>query len=289
MSLYANPSLYRAFFAPSVELRTSIDALVRKHVGAKDVSKLRVLDPACGPATWIEHFADRGAKVVGIDIEPKAVKAARLHLGDRAATVVEGDMRQPPASVKGPFALAINPDNSVGHLGGLADVAAHLSAMHRLLRSTKSDGGHYVVGLAVREPGDELDVGTVYERGPVEVGGGGLAALRTETLGLVDVQHPDGLRCERIRHTILAVGVEGVGPIVLEQYDLLTFPFATLRALLAANGPWTVVDYRDATDEALPRKRLGPGAGDVLLTLRADKAATPSARRLRLGRATKKR
>lgn len=301
MSLYANPALYRAFFEPSVEMRASIDALVRRHhaalhakrrpvrAGARSAAVRRVIDPACGPATWIGHFADRGAEVVGVDVEPKAVRAARGALAHHDATVLVGDMRDLPSSVKGPFDLAINPDNSIGHLGGLADVASHLRSMHALLCDRGSPRGHYVVGLAVREPDDVVAEESVFERGPVPVDGGGFAAIRTETLGLVDVGHPDGLRCERIRHTILAQGVEGVGPIVIEQYDLLTFPFGTLRSLIADAGPWDVVDCRDATDESLPRRQLARGCGDVLLVLRPAAPARWSRRPLRRGLVVRRR
>ena len=250
-------------------MRASIDAMVRMHRAKPSWTKpRRVLDPACGPATWLAHFADRGASVVGFDIEAQSVRAAQARLAKRKAIVVEGDMRSPPASIKGPFDFAINLDNSIGHLGGLADVAAHLRSMHALLCDRGRGHGAYVVGLAIREPGDTVVAGVVFERGPVELQGGGFAALRTESLGLVDVQHPDGLRCERIRHLIMTTGADGLAPLIIEQYDLLTFPFVTLQSLLAHAGPWKVVDCRDATDESLPRKRVTPSCGDVLLVLR---------------------
>ncbi|MDZ4829770.1 MAG: class I SAM-dependent methyltransferase [Phycisphaerae bacterium] len=287
MSLYATPSLYRAFFDPSDEMRASIDALVRMHrASPKQARPRRVIDPACGPATWLAHFAAQGATAVGIDIEPKTVAAANVRLAaetkkttksESRANVVVGDMRSPPPSVVGPFDLAINPDNSVGHLGGLADVAAHLRAMHALLCDAGPGHGRshgaYVVGLAIREPKDSIEAATVYERGPVELEGGGFAALRSETRGLVDVKHPDGLRCERIRHLIMTTGADGLAPFIVEQYDLLTFPLATLQSLLSNAGPWKIVDCRDATDESLPRKRVEPGCGDVLLVLRPVDAA----------------
>lgn len=268
MSFYRHSALYHAFFAPSDELVASVDALIRLHKPGGRTKPRRVLDPACGSGLWLEHFARRGAAVAGIELEPAVAEAARARVGPTVAT---GDMRAPPPEIEGPFDLAINLDNSVGHLGGAADLAAHLRAMHRFV----ARNGIYLLGLAVREPDEEVLPATIYERGPLPIEGGGFAAIRSETHGLVD--GGEGLRCERIRHYVLTAGVADTPPLFVEQYDLVVFPFATIRALLANAGPWRVLDCRDATDEAFPRKPLRAGCGDVLLVLRPD--PVPSAAR----------
>lgn len=265
MSFYRHHALYHAFFAPSGEIRGSIDAMVAKHLGGKPK---RVLDPACGPSTWLEHWADRGVGVTGIELDAAVAAAGDARLaprrtGRREARVVAGDMRSPPAEVRGPFDLLINLDNSIGHLGGPADVERHLAAMRGLV----ADDGLYLLGLAVRERGDSIEAATVYERGPLPIEGGGFAAVRSETLGLQAPERKGDLACERIRHLVLTANVPGLAPLFLEQYDLLTFPFLTLKDLLARTG-WTVADCRDATDEELPKARFGAGCGDVLLGLR---------------------
>ncbi len=269
MSFYRNHALYSAFFEPSEEMRGSIDTMVRTHVGP---NPKRVLDPACGPGLWLEHFARRGNRrgskrgsvVAGVELDPIVAEAGQARLRGSRATVVQGDMRDPPASIAGPFDLAINLDNSVGHLGGIADVVAHLRAMHRLLSPT----GVYLIGLAVREKRERIAPETVYERGPLPIAGGGYAAIRSETHGLQKASGPDRLRCERIRHYVMTVGIEGLAPLFIEQYDLLTFPILALKVALAHGGPWKVADCRDATDESLPKKTFGAGCGDVLLALR---------------------
>jgi SAM-dependent methyltransferase len=274
LSFYRTFALYSAFFLPSDEIRSSIDALVRRHKPGGRTTPKRVLDPACGPGLWLEHFALRGAAVAGVELDGVVAEAGHRRLAALEgcdATIVEGDMRSPPAAIRGPFDLAINLDNSIGHLGDLADMAMHLRAMHELL----GPKGIYLLGLAVRETDDAIDPAVVYERGPVGIAGGGFAALKSETLGLHPSGLPEGFLCERIRHTVLTAGVEGSAPLFLAQYDLLTLPFAVLHRLLAEAGPWSILDCRDATDEALPSRRFARGCGDVLLVLRPATKATP--------------
>ena len=272
MSFYRNHALYSAFFEPSEEMRDSIDTMVRTHVGAKPK---RVLDPACGPGLWLEHFAQRGTFVAGVELDPAVAEAGAKRLAGRKARIVQGDMRDPPSSVEGPFDLAINLDNSLGHLGGVADVVAHFRAMHRLL----GPKGIYLIGLAVREPRERIPSETVYERGPLPIAGGGYAAIRSETHGLQPSSGPDRLRCERIRHYVMTVGIDGLAPLFIEQYDLLTFPIVTLKQALAHGGPWKVADCRDATDESLPKATFGAGCGDVLLALRPVQATRTTVRK----------
>lgn len=265
MSFYRHHALYHAFFAPSDEIRASIDAMVAKHLGRRPK---RVLDPACGPSTWLEHWADRGASVTGIELDAAVAAAGHARLAPRRdrrreARVFAGDMRSPPPEVRGPFDLLINLDNSLGHLGGPDDVARHLAAMRGLVAAD----GLYLLGLAVRERGESIEAATVYERGPLPIDGGGFAAVRSETLGLQAPARPGDLACERIRHLVITANVPGLAPLFLEQYDLLTFPFLLLSELVAKAG-WKVVDCRDATDEELPRTRFTAGCGDVLLGLR---------------------
>ena len=113
----------------------------------------------------------------------------------------------------------------------------------------------------------------VYERGPVDIEGGGFAALRTESLGL----QPQ-TRCERIRQIAITANVPDAPAVIAEQYDLLTFTFAMLRDILAAAGGFDVLGCYDATDEGLPAKPFRKSAGDVVLVLRASAARTVSQR-----------
>ncbi len=265
-AFYRRSALYSAFFAPSPEIRKAIDRLVRQHLGRKP---RRVLDPACGPGLWLSHFFDQGCEVAGSDLEDLAVKLAGARLHARGAMVMVGDMRRPPDELGTDFDCVINLDNSVGHLPAFEDVVEHFKSMRQRLTSK----GVYLIGLAIREPNDTIATGVVYERGPVDIEGGGFAALRTESLGL-----QAQTRCERIRQIAITANVPDAPAVIAEQYDLLTFTYALLRDILAAAGGFDVLGCYDATDEDLPAKPFRKGAGDVVLVLRASAVRTISQR-----------
>jgi SAM-dependent methyltransferase len=255
-AFYQRSELYAAFFNPNQEIRGSIDRLVRKHLGRRP---LRVLDPACGPGLWLEHFSRQGAEVAGSDLEESAIALAAKRLPRRGARALVGDMRRPPDELGADFDCIINLDNSLGHLADYMDVAEHFASMRMRL----APRGIYIVGLALREDGDEIDTGVVYERGPVDIEGGGFAALRTESLGL-----QPKTRCERIRQITITANVKDTPAVIAEQYDLLTFTLEMFGDILAAAGGFEVLACHDATDESLPPKPFRRGAGDVVLVLR---------------------
>lgn len=255
-SFYSRSGLYAAFFEPSAEIRASVDRLARRHLGR---TPRRVLDPACGPGLWLEHFQAKGAEVAGCDIEETAIRLAQARLRRPGARVLVGDMRRPPDELGADFDCAINLDNSVGHLADHMDVAEHLASVRRRL----APRGIYLLGLALREEDDEIETGVVFERGPVDIEGGGFAALRTESLGL-----QPRTRCERIRQIAITANVPDTPTVIAEQYDLLTFTFAMLRDVMAAASGFEVLGCHDATDESLPEKPFRKRAGDVVLVLR---------------------
>ena len=260
-AFYQRSELYAAFFSPSPEIRGSIDRVVRRHLGRKP---RRVLDPACGPGLWLAHFLQSGAEVAGSDLEESAIALAAKRLPKRGAKVLVGDMRRPPDELGTDFDCVINLDNSLGHLADYMDVAEHFAS----IRMRLAPRGIYVVGLALREDGDAIDTGVVYERGPVDIEGGGFAALRTESLGL-----QPRTRCERIRQITITANVKDTPAVIAEQYDLLTFTMEMLRDILVAAGGFEVLGCHDATDEALPAKPFRKRAGDVVLVLRRSDAA----------------
>ncbi|MFN5496066.1 MAG: class I SAM-dependent methyltransferase [bacterium] len=275
-AFYSQSSLYSAFFEPSEDIRRSVDRLVRRHLRR---APRRVLDPACGPGLWLSHFQKGGAEVAGCDLEARAIALASDRLPKRGAKVLVGDMRRPPDELGADFDCAINLDNSIGHLADYMDVAEHLASIRRRL----SPRGIYILGLALREDGDEIESGVVYEGGPVDVAGGGFAALRTESLGLQPTT-----RCERIRQIAITANVPDTPAVIAEQYDLLTFTFAMLRDVMAAAGGFEVLGCHDATDESLPEKAFRKSAGDVVLVLRPA-SARPASRAVAARRTTKRK
>ena len=63
-------------------------------------------------------------------------------------------------------------------------------------------------------------------------------------------------------------------PLIIEQYDLLTFGIAQWKEMFEASGGWEVLQCCDATTESLPSRPFTRGAGDVVLLLRPRIAAT---------------
>ncbi len=255
MTFYSRASVYSAFFTPSEQVKNSIDRLVR--FALKRLPNA-VIDPCCGPGLWLDHFALYGARVAGCDLQEAAVAAAKARLSVSRAVVAVGDMREPPPRLGSNFELCINLDNSIGHLGCREDVVSHLAAM----RARMSKKCAYILGCAIREKGDVIVPQTVFERGPIEVTGGGFAALRTETMGI-----EPATRCERIRQWTMSAHVPDCPPLVIEQYDLLTFGIDEWKEILTESGGWDVLQCCDATDESYPIKPFTRGAGDVVLLL----------------------
>jgi SAM-dependent methyltransferase len=63
----------------------------------------RVLVPGCGSGHDVRALAAQGADVVGLDIAPSAVAAARRHPRAGRESYTEGDFFQPPAAWLGRF------------------------------------------------------------------------------------------------------------------------------------------------------------------------------------------
>ena len=104
-----------------------------------DDTGLRVLDAGCGPGVYAEWLADRGAKVVALDVSPRMVEIARQRLGSRAEVRV-ADLGQPLTFLEsGSFDLVL----SALVLEYVEDWRAAAFEFHRVLRP----GGVLVVSV----------------------------------------------------------------------------------------------------------------------------------------------
>jgi SAM-dependent methyltransferase len=63
----------------------------------------RILVPGCGSGHDVRLLASRGAEVVGLDLAPSAVEAARKYPRVGSETYEAGDFFQPPAAWTGAF------------------------------------------------------------------------------------------------------------------------------------------------------------------------------------------
>jgi len=124
-------------------------------------------------------------------------------------------------------------------------------------------GGVYMVGITVRSGRKASAPLLLGEYGPRQVHGGGMAALRSMSLGA-----KAGSPYERIHHLMMTFGVQGAGPLIAETYDLLTFSLPWLHRALKRSGPWQLVGAHSMLRDHFPKIRLAAESSDVTLLLR---------------------
>lgn len=273
--IYAQPAIYEAFNHLEPELIRAALSWARDAVKAPRGERARrrppgtglpnvhrVFEPACGPGQWLKVFARMGCFTAGTDREPAMIAATGRAIAKAYLRI--GDMAAPPSDLLAmashePFDLALNLHNTVGHLPSLETMEQHLRAMWLMLRP----GGVYMVGLCVRSGRRASAPMELGQYGPRPVDGGGMAALRSISLGA-----KAGSPYERIQHVLLSFNVPGVGPLVVETYDLLTFSLPWLKAALRRTGPWELVATHSMLKDGFPKVVLQAESSDVTLVLR---------------------
>lgn len=255
MSLYRHPEVYATLLYPEPDLLDALFGWIGKYLDGDCES---VMDPCCGPATWLLPFACRDYEVAGNDLLPEMVAEAERRLAGTDAELTRGDMRE-LAFTKGPFDVALNLHGSVGHLPDHEAVAEHLAAVRDELRP----GGLYFLGLCVFD-GDEADetLEVLYESEPTPVASGGMASVRYESV----LRDPVTSR-ETIRVHLLTQGVEGCPAELREQYDLRTFHAEDLRTLVEDAG-FQLLAAHGMEEDGFPDRGLYANCGDVTLVLR---------------------
>jgi SAM-dependent methyltransferase len=257
MGIYAYPAVYAALVKPERRVIDAVRGWVRHHLG-RDAKA--VLDPACGPAKWLEPFAARGVRLAGVDNEPGMVERARHVLVGHDAEIVLGDMRELPLK-QGGFDLVLNLYSSVAHLPDLAEVERHLKRVRELM----TPDGLFLLGLTVHEAGVALIPDeSLYQMPATKIPGGGSAAVHYSSAGI----NPNTGR-EIINILLLTRDVPGVPEMVQDSYELMLFAKAELEALLARTG-FSVLAVHSMSTPGYPASSAGltPGAGDVTLILR---------------------
>ncbi len=266
MGIYSYPIVYATLVKPERRVIEAVKGWVRTHLGHEPRA---VLDPACGPAKWLEPFAAKGVRLAGVDNEPGMIARSVEVLRGHDAELVLGDMRELPLA-RGEFDLVVNLYSSVAHLPDLAAVAQHLRRCRELMRP----GGLMLLGLTVHTPGAPLaPEDSLYETPATRVPGGGMAAVHYGTAGI----NPATGR-EIIRILLLTRDVPGVPEVVEDSYELLLFSKAEIEALLAETG-FDVLEVRSMSTPGYPAAAGGvtTNAGDVTLILRPGTVAVDPA------------
>ncbi len=101
------------------------------------------LELACGTGRLTVPLAERGIDITGIDNAPAMLSAAEAKAagGGVSPAFIEADMRG--FSLGKTFDLIFLPNNSLGHLHGLADIRSCFSCVRRHL----SSGGRFIVDM----------------------------------------------------------------------------------------------------------------------------------------------
>ena len=88
-SLYDFPEIYDQVRTPDQYTFESIYKHICDQLGRAPRS---VMDPACGPATWLSLFADKGVLVAGNDISEEMIANAQEKCAGKAIELIVGDM-----------------------------------------------------------------------------------------------------------------------------------------------------------------------------------------------------
>ena len=140
-SIYDYPVYYDVIFGADWKKETNfLEAAFKKHAQRPVKS---VFEPACGTGRLMVKLAQRGYKVAGNDLNPKAIAYCNKKLAKAgfAETGVVGDMSD--FSLKKPVDAAFNLINTVRHLPTEQHARDHLKCM----ASALAPGGIYLLGL----------------------------------------------------------------------------------------------------------------------------------------------
>jgi SAM-dependent methyltransferase len=220
MQFYQNPHLYFVLRSPSPQHYEAVRRIIARHLRGPLES---VMDPACGPATWLLPFAHAGLRVAGNDLYPEMVEWAGRTLAGHRCEVVQGDM----SALKfrtGPFDVAFEVSGTLGHLPDGEALLKHLRSVLAHVRR----GGLYLPHLYFAGSGEDVAEPVLCARSPwLPVPGGGTAAITYEI-----VERDVGKRTELIRRTVRCRDVPGCPTYLEDHYEIRCYGAAELRALL---------------------------------------------------------
>jgi len=252
--LYQRPEIYAALRAPEPSLVAAAERLLHTTLFALPTS---VFDPACGPGTWLLHFARAGARVAGSDVSPEMVAAARHRLAAYGAEIVPGDMRAIEFATR-PFDAGMEVSGGISEMPDDRSLVLLLRAAGRNLRP----GGAFLMVVSCVEPHDpnlSLYDGSI---GPVEIGPGASGAVEYRV-----ERHDRSARAITMRREVsLSGSTEHSG--FVDRYALHTCSAAEfLRVLDAAEAFELVAAELVETGTALDPTSAWRN-GEVLLALR---------------------
>ena len=120
------------------------DFLEKVYEKFNDSSLNSILELGCGPGYFVEEFAKRGKRSVGLDLSPEMVKYSqdRLEKAGVKGELITGDMMD--FSLSTPVDMAFLMMDSISHILSPDDFIKHLKSVAKSL----NDGGIYFVECA---------------------------------------------------------------------------------------------------------------------------------------------
>lgn len=152
-----------------------LSRILETHLGRQPAS---VLDPACGPGTWLEPFARQSIFVAGNDLSPKMVEFARPRFPSQRSEITEGDMLS-LNFCNGPFEAAFEMSGALGMLLDVSSILSFLDSLGRVLLQ----GGIALLDAHFRDGRRKECLPSVcWSQGPVPLASGQRASVVYEIL-----------------------------------------------------------------------------------------------------------
>ncbi len=205
-SLYDYPELYNALRKPKQATLEAVYQLLCQRLGRPPRS---VMDPACGPATWLEYFSRQGILVAGNDLSPSMVDAARQLCGSQALEFVTGDMCDPPFT-RGPFEVTLELAGTCGMLASRERFQAFLASAVKWTQP----GGWLVLTVFFPEPLETLP--HLCAEWQVELENGGKAEISYQVIKTEPLRS-----IEWLQRTVRVEGSKRFPERLVDRYEML--------------------------------------------------------------------
>ncbi len=249
MNLYKHPELYHALRSPDPDTLLLVRSLIDRYLGSALTS---MLDPACGPGTWLAPFADGRTLLAGNDLFEEMIRDARENLADHPHELTVGDMRQ-LRFVRGPFDVAMEVSGTSSHLTSPGELRELLEAM---LSNVRSEGLVLLTVLFEHTWEPIIEPKTAWRSPPVQLPSGATARIEYRIIGREPPPGPSVERIERIVEVHRLNGRDGGDPVhvehVRDHYGLRVWSAAEVRGVIASllNAEFLGVASIDAADGA---------------------------------------
>lgn len=258
-SLYDFPEIYDQVRTPDQYTFESIYKHICDQLGRAPRS---VMDPACGPATWLSLFAEKGVSVAGNDIDVEMIENAQEKCVDKAIELIVGDMSELQFK-KGPFEVCFE---LAGTCGMLPDKKTFQKFLRSVVKNT-SPGGLILLTVFINETNLCAQYPwLVGQWGPFGVYPHGQAWLKYEVLST----EPE-LNLEKVRRTVHTEGVAQCSSPLIDEYNMYSWPEEKFWKMISEIPELTFVSsFRYDEPDGIVFATKGELSGEVTVVLRRE-------------------